>query len=101
MWAEFDHDILICGCVVGIYCAVTVLATMRAGDLGVASHKKISRLNSSVLTGYLYGNQHQNHAKTRFRVDLRQFELLQHTRVQDTEDTDGVVLAAEVELDSR
>lgn len=33
--------------------------------------------------------------------DLRQLELLQNTRMQNTKDTDGVVLAAEVELDSR
>lgn len=54
---EMDHDILIHVCVVGIYCAKAVLATtMWQGDLGVASHRKISRLNSSVLTGYLYDN---------------------------------------------
>jgi hypothetical protein len=30
---------------------------------------------------------------------VRQLELLQHAGVQDTEDADGVVLAAEVDLD--
>jgi hypothetical protein len=34
-------------------------------------------------------------------LDLRQLELLQHARVQNTEYTNGMVLAAEVELDSR
>lgn len=33
--------------------------------------------------------------------NLRQLEFLQHTRVQDAEDANGVVLAAEVDLDSR
>lgn len=35
------------------------------------------------------------------RWSLREFESLQHGRVQDTKDANGVVLAADVELDSR
>lgn len=34
-----------------------------------------------------------------FSDDVRQLKLLQHTWVQDTKDTNGVVLAAEVEFD--
>jgi hypothetical protein len=35
------------------------------------------------------------------RAHLRQLEFMQHTWMQDTKYTDSVVLAAEVELDSR
>jgi hypothetical protein len=34
-------------------------------------------------------------------VDLRQLELLQHTRMQNTKDTNSVVFAVEIELDRR
>jgi hypothetical protein len=33
--------------------------------------------------------------------DVRQLEFLQDTRMQNAKDTDSVILAAEVELDSR
>lgn len=33
-------------------------------------------------------------------MNLRQFELLKHTRVQDTKDTNGVVLTTKVQLNS-
>lgn len=32
-------------------------------------------------------------------INLRQFKLAQHTRMQNAKDTNRVVLAAEVELD--
>jgi hypothetical protein len=45
--------------------------------------------------------QSQYRLLTQCVCNLRQLEFLQDAGMQDTEDTDGVVLAAEVELDSR
>jgi hypothetical protein len=66
---------------------------------GANFYKKTSKLNSTVLTGYL--ECHQQCAIGQIVRDLRKLELLQNAGVQNAKDTDGVVLAAEVELDSR
>lgn len=43
----------------------------------------------------------QEHLKVELHCanGVRQLEFLQHARVQDTEDTDGVILAGKVDLD--
>jgi hypothetical protein len=55
-----------------------------------------------VLTGYLCGSLvYIRRARDCGEwQDLREFECLQHRGVQDTKDSNSVVLAADVELDS-
>ena len=57
----------------------------------MASHKKTSRLNSSVLTGYLYVGQYLDSVLS--AMNLRQLKLLKHTGVQNTKDTNLMFLA--------
>lgn len=62
-------------------------------------YKKTSRLNSSVLTGYLECVVRSCNLHVMER-NVRKLELLQHAWMQNAENADGVVLAAEVDFDS-